>query len=274
MDATVDVVDRNLFAWLDAMREIAGSTWGEAPGGGRWVRTGLPSPIHNAIYATRLDADVDAAIERALDPFREPRTTLFWWTGTSSTAPEDLGARLVAHGLVPLGEGWPGMALDLGGATAGPRPREGVEIESVTDEASMRRWVEAFVEAYEVPAWAGESWYLAGERLGFDAMPWRMYTGMLDGSPVATAMLTPGAEVAGVQGVATAARARRRGIASAIMRVLFADARTMGFDRCVLSATEDGEQLYRALGFEATGASVGRYAWALDAAGAMALPGG
>jgi ribosomal protein S18 acetylase RimI-like enzyme len=57
------------------------------------------------------------------------------------------------------------------------------------------------------------------------------------------------AGMAGAYNVATDPARRRRGIASALMRRLLADARERGFAWCVLQSSSGGQPLYERLGF-------------------------
>ncbi len=65
----------------------------------------------------------------------------------------------------------------------------------------------------------------------------------------------PNGRVGTVLNVYTEASKRRQGIATALMELLIADAKTMELDYIELKATKDGYLLYKKLGFEKTSSS-------------------
>jgi predicted acetyltransferase len=78
----------------------------------------------------------------------------------------------------------------------------------------------------------------------------RHYLGWLGNTPVATASVVLSGKVAGVWNVGTVREYRRRGVASAIMRYILSEARTLGYESSMLLASEDGKPLYEKLGYE------------------------
>ena len=123
---------------------------------------------------------------------------------------------------------------------------------------------ETFVEAFEVPDWAGQAWIDANRALGVSEAPWTMYLGWLGDRPVATNIVFCGAGVASVFGIGAKAEVRGRGIGAAITLGGLADARAAGYRYGVLFATEPGAPVYRRIGFRDTGATVSRWLWVAD----------
>lgn len=72
----------------------------------------------------------------------------------------------------------------------------------------------------------------------------------LDGAPAAVAMAMHHDEDCGVSFVATIPQARRRGLATAVMRQALSHARETGCTSSTLQATDVGERLYENLGFK------------------------
>jgi GNAT superfamily N-acetyltransferase len=69
------------------------------------------------------------------------------------------------------------------------------------------------------------------------------------GKPAAVALALHHNEDCGVSFVATVPKARRRGLASEVMREALSEARRQGCTTTTLQATDVGERLYRALGY-------------------------
>jgi ribosomal protein S18 acetylase RimI-like enzyme len=69
------------------------------------------------------------------------------------------------------------------------------------------------------------------------------------GKPAAVALALHHADDCGVSFVATVPKARRRGLASAVMRQALTDARKAGCTTTTLQATDVGEKLYTNLGY-------------------------
>jgi ribosomal protein S18 acetylase RimI-like enzyme len=84
--------------------------------------------------------------------------------------------------------------------------------------------------------------------------------GLLDGVPVATAAAFHGPVAGEVQHVVTMAAARRRGIGAVLTAAAWAAIRGRGASAAVLTASPDGEGIYRRLGFRTVG-TVRRYQW-------------
>jgi ribosomal protein S18 acetylase RimI-like enzyme len=75
------------------------------------------------------------------------------------------------------------------------------------------------------------------------------YQASLNGSPAAVALALHHDGDAGISFVATIPKARRRGLATQVMRQALAEARQDGCTTTTLQATEIGERLYTALGY-------------------------
>lgn len=88
----------------------------------------------------------------------------------------------------------------------------------------------------------------------------RMYVGYLGETPVGTALLFLGADVAGLYSVATVPEARRRGIGQAMTLQPLLDVRAMGYQIGTLNASEMGFGIYARLGFQEY-CRLGRYLW-------------
>lgn len=220
------------------------------------------NPMFKGVWATRLtDENADATIDETLAWFKERGAPfLFWWV-TPRTTPTDLRERFMARGFQENIAGDPGMAVELSALNENIKTPEGFRIERARNEKQIRDWATTFVQAFEIPAWAGSAWDDATMRVGAENAPWQLYVGYLNDTPVATNILFKGAGVASVYGVGTIPTARGRGLGAAITLKPLLDAREMGYKYGVLFSTEMGHPVYRRLGFRNVNYRIARYLW-------------
>ena len=166
---------------------------------------------------------------------------MLWHIGPQSDP--EVEALVISAGL-ELDEEEPGMfaRLDTPRATS---PLPGLRIEPVRDLETLRRWVDI----------------LSGSRLVEETVPLRAALGLdasaacqhligyLDDEAVATAAVYRGTRASEIQHVVTLDQHRRRGIGTAITAAALELARRHGSGCAVLTASPDGEGLYRRLGF-------------------------
>jgi ribosomal protein S18 acetylase RimI-like enzyme len=266
----------NLVALFEAMAQLEGGEIERRRSFGRH-HSYPTNPMFKGVWSTELTGDVEAAIDETVAWFRQREAPYFFWWTDDATRPADLGARLeargflsmegqqraLASGIVQTAAGAPVMAMSL--ADADPslveRVPTGFTICEAADATALDDFKRVFVETYGIPDWAGQAWVDASRSLGIGRTPWRVYVGYLDGEPVATNMLFCGAGVASVYAVATLPRAQRRGIGSAITLKPLLEARDAGYIYAVLFSTEEGQPVYRRIGFEDTGWRLNRYMW-------------
>jgi GNAT superfamily N-acetyltransferase len=248
-------------AWLvDAAAWAAVLPYRAAPGAVvadtgtlRWYRTPVGYEGLNGVLWARLpEPGLDAAVERALAPFRETGTPMLWHVGPTSS-PRPLPRALEAAGLAHHEEE-PGMVADLDGLGPPPAGPAGLEIRRVRDPDDLTAWNRVFAG---VPPDADVDTLVelrAAGGLGPDpATPHLL--GLLEGTPVACAAVFVGARrdppppAAWLENVVTAAGRRRLGIGSALTHACLALARTRGLARAALTASPEGHGIYRRLGF-------------------------
>lgn len=253
----------NVFALFRSMTALPGAELEELPSLSR--HHAPPSnPMFKSVWNCRFGPDeVDDAIGDSLAWFRARAAPfVFWWLGPG-TDPPGLRAALEAGGWDVFERDAPTMAAELDALDWGALERvpDGFAIERVRTDDQLEAWARTFVAAFDVPEFAGAAWVEATRTLGIDGAPWTIYLGVLDGEPVATNILTPGAGVAQVFGVGTLAAARRKGIGAAITLAAYRDARELGYRYGVLFSTELGRSVYRRLGFAECGTGITRYLW-------------
>jgi len=213
--------------------------------------TELPDPTLNAVYQATFPpepAEVQRSVAQVLDRYRSRGCLPMTWFVTSSTQPADLGRYLEAQRLVHIGRTL-GMAADLWAVEEQPPPA-GLVIEQVGDEQQLRQWLHPVTVGFELdPAVASAFFALfAGRGFGPDA-PWRLFVGLLEGQPVASARLFCTAGVAGVYHVAVVLQARGRGVGSAVTLATMRAARALGYRVGVLVSSSEGYGVYHRLGF-------------------------
>jgi GNAT superfamily N-acetyltransferase len=214
-----------------------------------WHSSGIPVAFLNGVLRARFDADdVDARIERALDPFRSRGVPATWVVGPAST-PADLGRRLIEHGLTP-DEVTSAMACDLAALPGAADLAAELEVRPVEDEATLETFLEVSAAAYgaEPPMVdAIRQWYRA-LGLGRPELV-RVYVAYRDGEAAGGSSVFYGAGVVGLYGVGTAPEARGHGVGRAVSLVPLLDARERGYRAGVLTTSEMGMSVYRRLGF-------------------------
>jgi ribosomal protein S18 acetylase RimI-like enzyme len=224
-----------------------------------WFVTGLPYPGFNRILRAQFQAndDVDARIGAALAPFRSRSVPTLWHVDPSSR-PVDLGQRLLAHGFKRTAEE-PGMAADLGALDADQTLPPGLRIEHIQNVETLKTWSQVTARAFDFTTELGNAVFEIEASLGQHPGR-RLYLGILNGEPVAAALLYLGAGVAGIYGVGTIPEARRRGVGQAMTLVPLLEARTMGYRVGTLHSAPMGIGIYHRLGFREY-CKLGRYVW-------------
>jgi GNAT superfamily N-acetyltransferase len=200
----------------------------------------------------------DAAIERALQRCRTRRVPLLWWVGPLSR-PDDLGARLVAHGFT-MGEAQPGMAGELDRLPAAAGPPDLV-VERARSAGALRLWWSLACDVHGRPHEIVEPAARCYARMALAAdAPMRCYLGWWRGKPVATSCVVLGAGVAGLYGVATLPAVRRQGIGTAMTLAPLREAAALGYRVAVLRASVEGRPMYEKMGFREY-CRVATYVW-------------
>jgi GNAT superfamily N-acetyltransferase len=262
-DDLATTVEGNLFALFRQIATLPGAEVVETP---LLCKHNAPfaNPMFRGVWATRLDGvNVDAEIDETLAWFKARHAPfIFWWTGPG-TSPDDLPARLVERGFVPWEERAPGMiaainALDAGALERAPKA---LTIQPVRTDEDLDAFERELVAAFGMPDWAAKSWSEATRVAGIERAPWRLYLGLIDDQPVATAMLVEGGGVAGVTAIGVREAWRGRGIGAAITLRPLLDARDNGYHHAALFATPMGGPVYARLGFRRCDVPISRYLW-------------
>ncbi len=253
-----DVSSAGMAAAIEANVVETLSLFGRAPGaelhddpGLRWYITpGVPFPLFNYVYLTRLPQEgIDARIEEIRQQFAAHQVPLMWSVGPF-TRPSDLGSHLESHGLAHV-EDMPGMAVDLQALSEDiPFPAE-LTIERVSNTEVLREYIEAVRVGFEMPEFITEPLFEFLTAIGLtEESPWRNYVGRLDGEVVTTASLALVAGIGGIYNVSTLQEARRQGLGAAMTLTALREARKLGCRIGILQSSAMGLGVYRRLGFE------------------------
>ena len=207
------------------------------------IATGVPIALFNPAFVEPRRDDFDDLVTRARD-FYGARG-MPWALVQGEVAPVAAPARLREAGLLEA-QTMPVLARATLPGEDWPPDRAGLEIRAAaTDEtvADHRLLLQAAFGIAE---------HLSRIALpGVPAAPlFRLYAAYRDGAPVGSAALCEAAGLAGVYNVGTHPDHRREGVATALLRRVFADARERGLDTCVLQSSSAGVPLYARLGFE------------------------
>ncbi|GMK41220.1 hypothetical protein PCCS19_42760 [Paenibacillus sp. CCS19] len=212
-----------------------------------WISSGVPIYFFNGVFRSAIAAgDKRKRIDAIIQSFRAAKQSFIWQLGPTSQ-PSDLAQHLLAAGF-EHDESEPGMALDLHyfHPSEVQYPVE-FTVRQVVSGDMLKDWVNvwAFGASDHIPLL--QQMYA---QLGYQEASYRYYVGYLEGRPVATVMLFLAAGVAAVHHVVTLPEARNRGIGTAVTAHALTEAKRAGYRIAILTASEDGFNIYRKLGFE------------------------
>ena len=221
---------------------------------------GADSAMFNSVGRVNFTiAEADDVIAETLAYYRAARTkAVMWWIG-GQTQPLEIGMKLEQHGFEKAFDS-PAMAVDLHNMDETTATPANFRITTVTSEPEARVWATTFATAFSQPTAVGDAWYDTSVRRGRANMPWTLYLGWLDETPVATGMLFYGAGIAGIYGIGTLPQARGHGIGKAITLHPLLEARAAGYHIGALFASPSGYPIYQKIGFGHYGSLI-RYRW-------------
>lgn len=208
-----------------------------------------PGPYHNGVI--RLDSRLAPAsvLQRAQEFFAGRCTGFCIWIADHADA--DLEAAALATGYAGIdGAGAPRMVLDH--PIPPPEPPPGVTLEEVVDGEGTADYLAVTVEAYAdsfLPPDAARA--LVAGVPSLRAADARAVVAREHGAPVAAAMTVTDGAMASIQLVGTVPAARGRGLGELVTRWAVHSARALGASTVVLEASEQGQPVYRRMGFVA-----------------------
>lgn len=217
------------------------------------VDIGASTDTFNVVCGATLGADTaDIAIEEAIAYFNRRNVPFSWWVGPTST-PRDLGARLIAHGLIHA-EDETGMVLDLHGLDDGDHAVAGVVVRQARSPTEVADLAGVVAANWDPPDQEVVRTYeRAAPILLAPSSPFRLWIAYRDGEPVAACEAFLGEGVAGIYAVVTRSAYRRQGIGTAVTRAALRHARAEGYRVAALQASGQGQRIYERIGFTTCG---------------------
>jgi len=228
-----------------------------------WFLTSMPDHFMNLVVCTELPAHgTDELINNALTHFRLLKIRRLSWLAEEGIPAIEIRKYLIAHGLIFEESFATEMAVDLLTVPESVPLPAGLEIISVEDGETLRKWIHVASIGFDVPEESEKTWYEFFVEAVFD-LPFRSYLALWNGKPVGTSQLFLSAGVAGIYNVTCLPEARGQGIGAALVLAALLDARLMDYRMGILQASELGYRVYRRLGFQDYG-QLGVYLWEND----------
>ncbi|MFC0680292.1 GNAT family N-acetyltransferase [Lysobacter korlensis] len=210
-----------------------------------WYRTGAPTEHLNGVVW--LSGSADAEFVRRLREGFAP--TPFLWNAWPELNRGRDDAALLAAGL-EFQEEEPLMTMPLDRAPRG----ETAAVVDVTNDSRIQHWLRVWIGDPSLPDMPDMA---AAVRLAGNAARYLLLE--QDGVPASCATVVVAGEVGAVENVVTRSDLRRRGLGTTVTVAALQHAHAMGARRAVLTASPDGEGIYRRLGFDPV-TTVRRYA--------------
>lgn len=239
------LAERELIGFRLDFAKASGKRWEDTPSAS-WMCTGSKDPSYNSVVRARLTPETAGpAVRELLSRFEGLPMR---WMAPPSAAPRDVGELLRDHGFEPE-ESQTLMVAELNRISA-PELPDGLTYEEVLTPRRLYDWVAIAGHSAE----KSEARFWAHLPLLMEAGASHRYFIVKHGEvPVARSMLRTTDGIAGLYGVHTGPRHRRCGFGAAATLHALKVAREAGLKLTSLQASEEGEPLYRKLGYRALG---------------------
>lgn len=214
-----------------------------------WFESPIAHLPYNAVIRARVRAErADAVTERIDHRFRE-RGVPYMWVVRPSDSPTDLGLRLSRLGL-DMVEVATGMDLDL--TDWNPTPlRDNADVIEVGDEKGMSDYEELIRTYWSVPDSGRELIRTLNRHWSGDRNPGIRFVAHDASTPIGKLFLNLSElpSRASVYGMSVLPEARGKGIATSMMNLALAKAKSAGAAKMVLHASSMARAMYQRMGF-------------------------
>ena len=219
-----------------------------------WFCTGRPRL--NGVTRTHLGCEEEAYVEQKITEvlaFFAARNTRFGWGISPVTRPTRLATFLERRGFTKVGED-NNMAIDIHTMNEAIASPSNLVVREIQDAEMLKLQRDISIHGFGSEPGGAQTYYENFVANGFgNGTPWHHYIGWLGVEPVAMASLLLHAGVAGIYGVATMPQARKQGVGAAMTLHTMRVARTLGYRVAILSPSDMGANVYRAIGFQEVG---------------------
>lgn len=216
-------------------------TWLVHPGSA-WRNAGILLRLSSASASRRL--------KTLLRRYERHRRGMGLWVSPLAT-PDNL-TRLLADCGLRCKKHFPAMVRTLNDSDAEGPDESNIAIRRVLDAAPFEQTAHPAIGQITTPIRRHELERLSA-LVSSEAQRTRAYVAWMEGSPVAAIELFLGSEAAGVHGLHVLPAWQGRGVASALLEHVAAEAARSGYSSLVLLASSEGQRLYVRRGFREVG---------------------
>ena len=215
-----------------------------------WLVTAMPDHFMNLVVCTELPENgIDKLIKDTLFHFKSLNVKKLSWIAEEGVSAREIKKHLMANGLTFRESFAIEMAIDLSTLPKSISLPVGLQIVSVDDEDTLRKWIHTASIGFGVPQGSENIWF---DFFNYVACgpPFYTYLALLDGKPVGTSQLFRSAGVAGVYNVSCIPEVRGMGVGTAVTRKVLFEAQKLGYQVGILQASQMGYKVYERLGFK------------------------
>jgi len=212
--------------------------------------TRIPDPFFNYIVSFKCNyTDIEKEIKRFISYGVSGNTSLSWMTAPSSES-DNIKTLLEKNGF-KYDSKMTSMAINISDLNGNLRIIPGLKIEMVDSREKLKKWVHACFKGFGVDSKNEEKIYEFEETLGCDKKsPIIRFNGMINSKVVGTSLVFKGSKAAGIDGITTKAKWRKKGIGASMVAHTLNFAYSTGYRIATLQASDMGINLYKYLGFK------------------------
>lgn len=223
-----------------------------------WIESADNSPVFKGVLETNVELhNSSPAISQFFKKLASGKDQ-FCWKVWSSSSPNNIGDILESQGLT-VGSVNPGMAIDLSSCTFFKPPVDKLLVKKVDSNECLAQWIATLSDGFQLNQPLRATYRKVLMDGGFRD-PVRLYLGLYDDEPVATACCYFEHDVVGIYWVSTLPAFRERGIGRCLMNIVLRDAYIAGYKFAILQASGEGFKMYKDIGFRQVCNNT-RYEW-------------